>query len=137
MWRYERSAALKFKHRNINITHSQNIQFMANNVDHNPCNLDGKNTIHYTGTTMAMTSFSDDTFCSYPTSCLKPVRIKLKSWYLACKYTLICSCRKCTFWYQGLLNFADVSIFCKKSVFFSQNSTFTQSNSVRALLEIF
>ena len=35
------------------------------------------------------------------------------------------------------LTFADVCIFCKKSAFFAQNSTFTQSNSVRAVLEFF
>ena len=34
-------------------------------------------------------------------------------------------------------NFADISIFCKKTAFFGKNSTFTQSNSVRAVLEIF
>ena len=38
------------------------------------------------------------------------------------------------------LNFADVSLlffFFKKSVFFGKNSTFTQSNSMTAVLEIF
>ena len=34
-------------------------------------------------------------------------------------------------------NFADVSIFCKKLAFFVQKNTFTQSNSVRAVLEVF
>ena len=38
---------------------------------------------------------------------------------------------------QGQINFADVSIFSKNSVFFSKNSTFTQNNSVRTVLEIF
>ena len=66
---------------------------------------------------------------------LKVVRIVLKTWNLARKYTLIC--RKHTFQYQGSLNFSDVSIFCKKSVFFGENSIFTQSVSARAVLEIF
>ena len=70
-------------------------------------------------------------------SCLKLVRITLENSNLARKYKHICIFRKYTFQYQGLLNFADVSIFCKKSVFFGQNSTFTQSNSVRVVLEIF
>ena len=39
--------------------------------------------------------------------------------------------------YQGPLNSADVSIFCKKSVFFGQYSTFTQRNSVKVVLEVF
>ena len=37
------------------------IQFMAINVDHNPCNLDGKNTVHYMGMIMVLTQFSNDT----------------------------------------------------------------------------
>ena len=37
------------------------------------------------------------------------------------KCTLIFSFRKYTFQYQDYLNFADVSIFCKKSAFFYQN----------------
>ena len=61
----------------------------------------------------------------------------LKTSNLACKYAPKCSFRKYIFQYQGSLNFADVSIFCKKSAFFGQISTFTQSNSVRAVLEIF
>ena len=39
--------------------------------------------------------------------------------------------------YQGLFNFADISIFCKKSALFGRNSTFTLSNNVRPFLEIF
>ena len=42
---------------------------------------------------------------------------------------------KYTFWYQGPLNFADVSIFYKKKYFFGININFTQRNSVRAVLE--
>ena len=45
--------------------------------------------------------------------------------------------RKYTFQYQQLLNFADVTIFCRKSAFFVEISTFTQSNSMRAVLETF
>ena len=71
--------------------------------------------------------------------CVKLVRIMLETWNLVHKYTHIYSFRKKNFWYQGLLNFGNTSIFffCKKSVFFAQSSTFTQSNSVRAVLEFF
>ena len=41
---YERSAALTFKQHDVNISHTQKVQFMVDNVDHNPCNFDGKNT---------------------------------------------------------------------------------------------
>ena len=56
---YERSTALTFKQHNVNVTPSQKVQFMADNVDHNPCNLDGKNTVHWP-------IFSDDTFRIVP-----------------------------------------------------------------------
>ena len=70
--------------------------------------------------------------------CLKLVRIMLETLNLLCKYTHICSFRKYAFQYQGILIFAYISIFfCKKLSFFGKNSTFTQSNSVRAVLEIF
>ena len=49
-------------------------------------------------------------------------------------YTNICSFRKYTFQYQGPLNFVDVRIFWQKISIFGNNSTFTQSNIVRALL---
>ena len=61
----------------------------------------------------------------------------LEPWNLACKYTYIGSFSKYIFSYQDPLNFVDVSIFFKKSAFFGQNSTFIQSNVVRAVLEIF
>ena len=54
---------------------------------------------------------------------------------LARKYTPILSFRKYTLQYLGPLNFADVSIFLQKLAFFIQKSTFTQSNSVRAMLD--
>ena len=38
---------------------------------------------------------------------------------------------------KELLIFLMSEFFCKKSAFFGQNSTFTQSNSVRPVLEIF
>ena len=69
---------------------------------------------------MELTSFSNDTFRSYPTPCLKPVRIKLNFLYLARKYTPICGFIKYTFWYQGLPNFAYVCIFCKNSAFLAK-----------------
>ena len=73
---------------------------------------------------MELTSFSDDTFRSYPTPCLKPVKIKLNFLHLARKYTPICSFIKYTFWYLGLLNFAYVCIFCKNSAFFARYQRF-------------
>ena len=54
---------------------------------------------------------------------------------LARKYTPILSFRKYTLQYLGPLNFADVSIFLQKLAIFIQKSTFTQSNSVRAMLD--
>ena len=58
---------------------------------------------------------------NYPTSpCLKLVRITLETSNLASKYTHIRNFRKFTFQYQDSLNFADVSIFCKKSAFLAK-----------------
>ena len=53
-----------------------------------------------------------------PPPYLKLVRIMLETWNLVCMYTHKLSFRKYTFMYQGPLNFADVSIFSKKLVFF-------------------
>ena len=53
------------------------------------------------------------------------------------KYTFISNFRKHTFQYQETPNFAAVSIFLQKISFFCKNSTFTQSNSARAVLKIF
>ena len=69
--------------------------------------------------------------------CLKLVRIILETSNYARKYILIYSFRKYTLYYLGPLNSADVSIFCKKLAFFIQRSTFTQGNSMIAVLEIF
>ena len=69
--------------------------------------------------------------------CLELVRIMLKTYNLARKYTTISSFKKYNFQYLGPLNFAGVSIFCEKSAFFGKSSTFTQRNSARAVLEIF
>ena len=44
----------------------------------------------------------------------KLVRIILENWNLVYKYTHTCGFIKYTFKYQNHLNFADVSIFCKK-----------------------
>ena len=74
---------------------------------------------------------------SFSFSCLKLVEIILETSNLARKYTPICSFRKYTFYCLGPLNFADVSIFPPKLAFFLQKSTFTQSNSVRTVLEFF
>ena len=72
-----------------------------------------------------------------PLPCLKLTRIMLETWYLLRKYTHIWSFREYTFQYQGTLNFADDSIFLQKISIFWQISNFTQSNIVRAVLEIF
>ena len=68
---------------------------------------------------------------------LKLVRIIIETWNFVRKYTHIFSFRKYTFQYQVPLNSADVSMFCKKLVFFGKNGTFTQSNSVRVVSDIF
>ena len=70
------------------------------------------------------------------TPCLKLVRIMLETSDLTRKYTPIFSFRKYTFYCLGCLKFADVSIFLQKTRVFVQKSTFTQSNSVRAVLKI-
>ena len=54
-----------------------------------------------------------------------------------CKYTHICICRKYTFYFHDPLILMISAFFCKKSEFFVKNSTFTQSNSMKAVLEIF
>ena len=62
----------------------------------------------------------------------------IETFNLASKYTRIFSFRKYNFSYQDPLSSADVSVFLQKIFgFFDKNSTFTQNNSVRALLEIF
>ena len=68
---------------------------------------------------------------------LKIIRIMLETSNLACKYTHICSFRKYTSQYQDPLNFADVSFSLKDHHILAQNSTFPQSNSMRAVLKIF
>ena len=61
-------------------------------------------------------------------------------------HTNICSFRKYILQYQDSANFSEVSVFCffvllcfvcKKSTFFERNSTFTQSNLMRAVLKTF
>ena len=61
--------------------------------------------------------------------CLKLVRIMLEIWNLVGTYTHICSFRKKYLLVPRPLNFADGS--------FGKNSTFTQGNSIRAVLDIF
>ena len=39
---------------------------MTDKVDHNPCNVDPKNTVHYMGMTMVLAPFSSDTFRIVP-----------------------------------------------------------------------
>ena len=56
----------------------------------------------------------------------------VEAWNLVRKDTHICSFTKYTFQCQGPLNSADGSIF-----FFCKNVTFAQSNSVKAVIDIF
>ena len=72
-----------------------------------------------------------------PLSSPKLVRMMLKTSNLVYTYTHMCSFRKYTCQYQRLINFAYVSIFLQKINTLGENSTFTQSNTVRAVLEIF
>ena len=64
------------------------------------------------------------------TLCLKLVRLMLE-------ITHICSFRNIPFSTKVALILLMSALFCKKSAFFGKNSTFTQSNGVRAMLEIF
>ena len=68
--------------------------------------------------------------------CLKIVRITLDSWNWVRQYTH--KFRKYIFYYQEPPNFAEVSIILQKgNIFLVKNSTFTQSNSIRAVLVSF
>ena len=66
---------------------------------------------------------------------LKLVRIILETSNLARKYTHTCSFRKYTCNTKVLLIL--LNFFAKNQRFYGQNSTFAQSNGVRAALEIF
>ena len=59
------------------------------------------------------------------------VRIMLETWELVQKYSHICKFRKYTLKYEGPLNVANASLFSGKI------RSFTQSSSMRAVLEIF
>ena len=63
----------------------------------------------------------------------------LETSHLARQYTPICSFRKYTenFSAQTPLILLMSTFFCKKLAFYVQKSTFTQSNSVKAVLEVF
>ena len=51
------------------------------------------------------------------------------------KCTHIWSLRRCTFLCEGSFTFHDDNVFCKKSGFFGISKTFSQSNSLRSVLE--
>ena len=75
---------------------------------------------------------------SKTTPCLKLVRIMLESSNLAGKYThTYLVSENIPFSIKALLILLMSAFFCKKISVFSENCTFTQSNSVRAALEIF
>ena len=61
---------------------------------------------------------------------LKLIRIMLETWNMVRKYTPIYSFRKYTFWSQGPLNFADVSLFYKNSAFFLKNKIYKYMSSI-------
>ena len=44
MCRYEKNAALIFNDHDLKINETQKMYFMADNIDHNPANLVGRNT---------------------------------------------------------------------------------------------
>ena len=72
--------------------------------------------------------------------CLELVRIMLKTYNLARKYTTISSFKKYNFQYLGPLNFAGVSIFCKKSAFFGKKYLYSKEqceSCVRDILILF
>ena len=71
-----------------------------------------------------------------PLLCLKFVRIMLETWNLARKYEHMYSFRNVSLSTKALLILLMSAFFAKNQRFFGQNSTFTQSNSVRAVLEI-
>ena len=68
------------------------------------------------------------------TPCLNPFRIMLETWKLVRKYIHMCGFRKYGFSHQGTLDFATTAFPCRKN---GNNTTFTQNNIVRAVLEIF
>ena len=76
-----------------------------------------------------------------PNPRLKLGRIVLETYNLVRKYTHICSFRKYTFWYQGPLNFNDVSIFLQKiSIFWQKLYLYSKQkckNCVRDFLVLF
>ena len=49
---------------------------MADNVDHNSCNFQWKDTVYYMAMTMALTPFSDDTFRIVPRNDLSNDQLK-------------------------------------------------------------
>ena len=67
--------------------------------------------------------------------CLKLVKIMLETSNLAHKHTHISCLKNVPFSNKAFLIL--LTYFAKKSLFFGQNTTFTQSNSVRVALEIF
>ena len=52
--------------------------------------------------------------------CVELVRIMLETWNLVCESINLCSFRKHTFQCQDPLDFADVSMFCKKRDFLTK-----------------
>ena len=69
------------------------------------------------------------------TLCLKLGRIMLETLRITANTYVVSENMPVSF--KALLILLISAFFCKKSVFFGQDSTFTQSNSVRAVTEIF
>ena len=68
---------------------------------------------------------------------LKLVRITLETWNFALSTDPYVVSENIILSTKDLLILLMSAFFCKKAAFFGQNSTFTQSNSGRAVLEIF
>ena len=68
------------------------------------------------------------------TPCLKLVWIMLERWNFVHKYTHICSFRNST---KAFLLLLMSAFFLQKTNVFGNNSTFTQSNNLRYVLDIF
>ena len=66
-----------------------------------------------------------------------PGNTEIYFWYLVRKYTHYLISENIAFSVKAFLILLMSAFFCKKSEFFGKNGTFTQINSVRAVLKIF
>ena len=66
--RYEMNVVLTFNDHGLKIDKKQTMYFMADNVDHNPANLDGRNTVHWMGMVLAVSPANSDNLRLVPRS---------------------------------------------------------------------